>query len=53
MQFCPGGGQLAGLASFERLGEDGIAVIVVEDHNVDSHERIGPGICRFDRSTIF
>lgn len=34
VQGCPGFGEFAGLASFEGLGEDGVAVVVVEDHDV-------------------
>ena len=34
VQGCPGFGEFAGLASFEWLGKDGIAVVVVENHYV-------------------
>jgi hypothetical protein len=33
VQCGPGGGEFAGLASFDGLGENGIAVKIVEDHH--------------------
>lgn len=34
MELFPGLGEFAGLAGFQRRGEDSVAVIIIEDHDV-------------------
>ena len=34
VQAGPGGCDLACLACFQRMGEDGVAVVIIEDHDV-------------------